>query len=198
MNLRRCGLAAVVVVAVGGLEGGFDGLGASAGEVDAVEVAGGERRDLLCEADDGLRAVLEGVGVVDGAELGGDGVDDLLPSVADVDEHEAGDAVVSPVAVGVLDADAVGLRHDGNAVLGEFAPVLGWHPEVSECCFLKVVALAGGHYVLLEAAAGPPVLRKRITGCGLQAYGTTLNPGGSGARPVNANAACTPVFWRTA
>ena len=138
-ELAAAGLPAVVVIPIGDLQSRLNRLGSAAREVDAIEVARRERRDFGGEPGGGLVAVLERVGVVQPAELRGHRVHDLAPPVPDVDEHQPRHAVVAPAPVRVLDADAVRLREERDALLREVAPILRGHPQMRERGFLQTV-----------------------------------------------------------
>lgn len=60
---------------------------------------------------------MEGREVVELGQLGGDGVDDLGPAVADGDAPEPGEAVDDAVAAVVGDPPAVGLDDDAGPLL---------------------------------------------------------------------------------
>src|SRR3954451_3500390 len=146
-------LAGELVVLAGEAYGGVGRLAAARGEEDAVEVAGGHRREARGELDRGRVRVgprgeeAELLGLV-GARLG-----DLGAAVADVHAEQRAQAVEVLVAVLVPDVAAVALDDDGDlrpiAVGAHPAEV---HPEMALGEVLKGAlgryGLGCGHAVL--------------------------------------------------
>ena len=107
-------------IVVSGTDGRLVGVRPTGREEHAVEGAGRVSGQTLGEL--GRRRVgelVEGREEIEAPDLIGDGLGHLLPPVAERDAPQSADAVDQPVAVGVVNVNALALGHDRDAVAGD-------------------------------------------------------------------------------
>ena len=125
-------LAGQLEVLLGQLPGALDGLAATGGEEDAVEVARRVTGDALGEFDRRWRGV--GPQREEGQRLGllGRGLGEFLAAVADLDDEEPRQSVDVALALVVEDVHALAAgddrRRDALAVAGEVPPQVPVRP----------------------------------------------------------------------
>src|SRR6185437_13847894 len=142
LGLER--VARDLVVLARQLDGGLHGLGAAAGEEDAVQVAGSEIGDARRELDR-ARVRVGPVGVE--AQLLGllcPGLDDVGTAVADVDAEQRRETVEIALSVLVVDVTALTADDDRNLVVLVGRHPREMHPQVTPGEFLKRAALGAG------------------------------------------------------
>ena len=125
-NLLLAGAAEVVPVEVNKANGRVVGHGTARAEEHVIEGSRCQGSNLGAEKTRRRgREMVEWRVVGNGADLFGDRLGHLLAAIADVDTPQSADTVDEPVAVAVVDMDAISLGHDlGTLVvpLGEIRP----------------------------------------------------------------------------